>query len=607
MPLFSSSTSSVQQPGVFLIELAPPTVIDGVNNGYVGLVFQGEWGPVNALYLPTSGGDMINHYFPPGTLHTSTGYYAVMRRKQVPWAMVRVLDGTGGLTPPTNVTITQTGTPGVSTVSYTVTALNAAGETMASAVYTTSTANATLNGSNFNVVTWPAVTGATTYSVYRTVGGPSQGKVSTAQAGLFYNDQGGAAAGSSPASNASGYAPSVCNLLDASNVPVLNLIALYPGTVGNVMTATVAAASDGVANHYNLTVTLSNANTGSTNELYSNCQTQATAILPGVTSSLLLASAALINTPVTRPLNGTYTFYNASNGPAVSAADYNAGFTQLATNNQIRVVCVDDCGDSIRSAVNVNLQAHVDNTGNRMAVMQGPAGNALSAVLTDVTSYRDDRIIYCGSWVTCLDDLGTAQQSPFSTFVASALVNNDPSWSHAWWDDRVTTFYNGVNGFFNQTILNPLDDGTKNQCTQSGVLLPTRLDSGKYAGLHDRTTNLTSGKTFAVTRRIKDYLGISIKAALPGFVNGPNTVDQQRQIVGSINEFLSREQTKGRIAANAANPTLPGFIVDGKTGNTQTTLGLGQFVVNITATTPAPMEKIFIQMQVGPTVTVNVQ
>src|SRR6185312_13604329 len=100
-------------------------------------------------------------------------------------------------------------------------ALDAAGETMASAVYTTTTANATLNGTNFNVVTWPAVTGATGYSVYRTAGGPSQGKVSTNQAGLFYNDQGGAASGASPTSNASGYAPAVCNLLDSSNVPVL--------------------------------------------------------------------------------------------------------------------------------------------------------------------------------------------------------------------------------------------------------------------------------------------------------------------------------------------------------------------------------------------------
>ena len=59
MSLFTSSISVIQQPGVFLIEVASPTVIDGVPNGYVGVVGQGEWGPVNQLYIPTSGADML--------------------------------------------------------------------------------------------------------------------------------------------------------------------------------------------------------------------------------------------------------------------------------------------------------------------------------------------------------------------------------------------------------------------------------------------------------------------------------------------------------------------------------------------------------------------
>lgn len=610
MSLFVANQSSVLQPGVFLIEVAPPTIIDGVSNGFVGLVFQGEWGPVNVLYVPTSGGDMLNNYFPAGSPHNSTGYYAVMRRKAMPWAMVRILGGTQGLLPPTITSITQGGTSGATSYSYTVTAVNAAGETMASAVFTTATGNATLTSLNDNIISWSSVTGAVSYNVYRTASGgtpSSTGKInSSAVLTTTFNDTGLSASGASPTLNGSGWETAICNLLDSSGTAVMQLVAKFGGSNGNLFTAQVSNASDGVANHFNLVVTWSNAVTGSTAETYANLQTQATAILPNVASSLLLGSTALINTPTTRPANGSYTFYNGSNGATVSANDYNNGFTQLATNNLISWVCVDDCGDTIRAAVNTDLQAHVDSQSNRIGVIQGSPLNNLSAVLTDVANYRDDRILYCGSWVTSLDDTGTPQQSPFATFIASAGTNLEPQQSHAWWDDRATTYYTGIFSIPN-TVLNTNDDTVKNQCTLAGVQLPTRLDSGKYAALHDRTASLTSGKTFTVTRRIKDYLAKNIKQALPGFVNGPNTVDQQRLIVGALNDFLQREQIKGRIAPNAADPTKPGFQVDGKTGNTTSSIALGQYVVLINAVTPSPMEKIFILLNVGPNITITAQ
>lgn len=611
MGLFTSSISVIQSPGVYLIEVASPTVIDGVPNGYVGIVGQGEWGPVNALYIPTSGADMLNTYFPAGTPHNSTLYYAMMRRKQTPWAVNRILGGTAGLSPPTNLTATVTGTPGAATVSWTVTALNANGETMASHVITVTTANATLSSSPVQLA-WSTVTGATGYSVYRTVGGPSQGKIATNQAGTTLTDNGIAASGSSPASNASGYAPSICNLLDSSGVAVMRLTGLYAGTLLNSSaraSAVVSAATDGVANHFKLTVTLTDSVTGTTTEVYDNLSTIATAVLPTLTTSVLLSSAALINTPATRPVNGTYTFYNGSNGASATANDYNNGFTNLSTTRLVRFVGIDDCGDSIRSATNANLMAHVDANGERMAGIQGPPSNALAAVITDVASYRDDRVIYCGAWVTVNDDTGTPQQSPFWSFVASAIANLEPQQSHAWWDDRVTTYYKGI-ASIPATAINTADDGTRNQCTQNGVCLPIRLDSGAYAALHDRTTNLAVNRRFAVTRRIKDYLALSIRAGIPGWVNGPNTTDQQRALRNSVDDFLAREVVKGRLTtppASAAVPNPVPYSIDAKTQNTQSSVAAGQFIMVINGTTPAPMEEIIIMLNVGNTVVVQAQ
>ncbi len=608
MSLFTSSISVIQQPGVFLIEIASPTVIDGVPNGYVGIVAQGEWGPVNAMYIPAGSADMLNTYFPAGTPHNSTMYYAMMRRKEVPWAVNRILGSSAGLSPPNNLTGTVTGTPGAATVTWTVTALDAAGETMASAGFTVTTANATLSSSPVNL-SWSAVTGATGYSVYRTVGGPSQGKISANQAGLTLTDNGIAGSGASPTSNTSGYAPSTCNVLDASGVAVLTLTGKYAGTLLNSSTratAVVGAATDGVAGHYKLTVSITDPVTGLTSEVYDNLQTTATAIMPSLTNSVLLASASLVNTPTTRPLNGTYTFYNGSNGVAVTANDYNNGFNNLATTTLVRFVGIDDCGDTIRAATNADLQAHVDARGDRMCGIQGSPLNALAAAVTDVASYRDDRVIYCGSWVNVNDDTGTPQQSPFWSFIASAIANLEPQQSHAWWDDRVTTYYTGIASI--PTTINTADDTSRNQCTQNGICLPIRLDSGRYAALHDRTSNLAVNKRFSVTRRIKDYLALSMRAGIPGFVNGPNTTDQQRALRNSLDDFLTREVGKGRLAAAPATAAVPNpvaYSIDGKTQNTAASIASGQYILVINGTTPSPMEQIILLLNVGNTVVVS--
>lgn len=80
------------------------------------------------------------------------------------------------LTTPTNVAISNQGTPGTTTYSYRVSAINAQGETLASVSTQTTTGHATLDSTNFNRVTWDAVTNATGYVVY--------GRKPTAQNGI---------------------------------------------------------------------------------------------------------------------------------------------------------------------------------------------------------------------------------------------------------------------------------------------------------------------------------------------------------------------------------------------------------------------------------------
>lgn len=70
------------------------------------------------------------------------------------------------LNPPSNIVVTPQGTAGTTTYSYKLTAVNARGETIASIASTTALGNVVLNSTDFNRITWDAVSGAVLYRIY---------------------------------------------------------------------------------------------------------------------------------------------------------------------------------------------------------------------------------------------------------------------------------------------------------------------------------------------------------------------------------------------------------------------------------------------------------
>ncbi len=77
------------------------------------------------------------------------------------------------LTTPAAPTVTPQGTTGAATWTYKIEALSRDQTSIASAAGSTATGNATLSSTNFNRITWAAVTGATAYRIYRTAVGSS--------------------------------------------------------------------------------------------------------------------------------------------------------------------------------------------------------------------------------------------------------------------------------------------------------------------------------------------------------------------------------------------------------------------------------------------------
>ena len=111
-------------------------------------------------------------------------------------------------------------------------AILSSGETSASPELSTTTSNATLSGTNYNVVTWGAVSGATGYNVYRSSAAGAELKIASNVAGPTYQDQ----------SNTVGVGSPIGSLL---TTPTYNATAApYSFTQNNVLTlggASVAA------------------------------------------------------------------------------------------------------------------------------------------------------------------------------------------------------------------------------------------------------------------------------------------------------------------------------------------------------------------------------
>jgi len=112
-----------------------------------------------------------------------------------------------GIATPQTPTVSQAGTAGATSYTYAIVARIGAGGAPSASVVTT-TGNVTLSGTDYNTIQFVPVSGATSYDVYRTAGGATQGKIGSVtqptnlMALQVFNDTGIAGdAASPPASN----------------------------------------------------------------------------------------------------------------------------------------------------------------------------------------------------------------------------------------------------------------------------------------------------------------------------------------------------------------------------------------------------------------------
>jgi hypothetical protein len=95
------------------------------------------------------------------------------------------------LVTPTNLAVSPQGTTGSTAYSYRVSAVNAIGETLAASSVAIANGNATLSATNFNRVSWTAVSGATGYNIWgRKATGLGESYITTVYGVTQYDDTG---------------------------------------------------------------------------------------------------------------------------------------------------------------------------------------------------------------------------------------------------------------------------------------------------------------------------------------------------------------------------------------------------------------------------------
>ncbi|MBI4464626.1 MAG: right-handed parallel beta-helix repeat-containing protein, partial [Acidobacteria bacterium] len=115
-------------------------------------------GALAVALVPNAGGT------PSGTSYNVKYYQSGNVFSEETW----VVPSSSALPSPGAPTVSNVGTPGSTTYYYWVSAKNANGETLLGPSGVTTTSNSTLDGANYNQISWSAVSGATSYRVWRT-------------------------------------------------------------------------------------------------------------------------------------------------------------------------------------------------------------------------------------------------------------------------------------------------------------------------------------------------------------------------------------------------------------------------------------------------------
>lgn len=392
--------------------------------------------------------------------------------------------------------------------------------------------------------------------------------------------------------------------LTDSPTNILTVPGKWHGVAGNSLVATVAAATDGDANHFNLTATITGAS-GTTTDKLENYN------VSGVGSDTVLTQAQLnqlqlIGAPVKlnagRPDNGTYSFTGGTDGTINSGAYLgtpgtgNLGVAKLEADDAIFHVVTDYPGSGLIAAVNAGLVAHRVARQDRFVYLNGIPAQSLSAVQTDVASYRGIGVVYADPWPFVYDETTGAETlvAP-AAFAASVAAQLPPSTAFAWKNTVVKQMLSSI-----VRLETDRGDGAGSN-TLAGICTLIREVTGghTFEAAVNTIAPADPANRRTTTTGMDMYIAKSFTISVRGTVDAPNVEVNRQDLAVALDAFMDPLKRNATTNPNFAPHVVDFQIPPLDANNTPETIQAGEVYVPLNVQYSSGAEKIFLVVSSG--------
>lgn len=374
-------------------------------------------------------------------------------------------------------------------------------------------------------------------------------------------------------------------------------------TIGNAISLTVSAGSNGVATSFKYTFTLTGTS-GQTTDTFDNVDisTNGAAVLASIdfTKTKLIGSATWLANG--NPVTGTSTMSGGADGTPVAtdfigtAGTGDKGLSVTEANQKIAHIFYGDPGNSIRATCNNGMIQHLNAVSSRMGYITGNSGQSISAAQTDVANYRSYWARYMDPWVQINDDTtGAVQTVPGAAHAASVASQLSPSTAISWKSPECTQFLAGIIGL-------EVDRGAAApNNTAAGICTYIYEDLGGVSIEADVVTNAPADPANKNGTRSQMALQI-VKAWIGGArpsVDSPNVEYNQQPLVDAVQNLLNQYVANKKTDPNH-QPAINNFTMDSIAAfNSDQQIQSGQYIVPATVQTMAEMSFLFLSLNIS--------
>jgi hypothetical protein len=390
---------------------------------------------------------------------------------------------------------------------------------------------------------------------------------------------------------ATGSAKAADTLEDSGSVATITFTAKYKGAYGNSIKVKVENGSSSGKKY-----TIQDDNSGAVlpTEVYDNVLITAAATK--------LAGSKLVDVSVLstagEPVNQSFTALSGGLEGTASDADYQAAIDKCQVERAGNFIFL----DVYSAARRASLKQHAADMPDKMVILAGDESQSVSAVITDVATYRDvdGRIIYAFPWIkSTIDGIDTfvSPASFYASVLSQTAPNIDPAYA------KNSQYLSGVSGLkiaLNRTnYINLKDAGVS--AFEIDEDIGAKIKSGIVTQISD------SSKIMVFRRRMADYLTDSVARFLKNYQNAPNTKENRTAVKAAMLSFIESQEQAGILPKDSEVQSGLAKLVDTESLNTNDSIAAGFFKILWKQRIFSSMRFIVIQAEIGESVVVTDQ